>query len=124
MGGGEEGKGERESQADSPLNMEPFVGRDPMTCEIMTQADNTSWWFYQLSHPGTPTILMETEEDNNKEKRRERKGREEQQAFSAPHMGVRTVLSAFKGVMLDPYKKTQTQAIGPSKHKETEVQKV
>ena len=31
-----EREGERESQADSPLNMESYTGHDPMTSEIMT----------------------------------------------------------------------------------------
>lgn len=54
---------------------------------------------------------MRTEDDNNEEKRGERKGREEQPAFSAPNMCVRTVLSTFKDVTLDPYQTPLTQAV-------------
>jgi len=49
--GGAEGKGKRESQADSKPSLEPH---DP---EILTRAEIKSWMLNQLSHPGAPRMV-------------------------------------------------------------------
>ena len=53
-GGGAEGKGERESQANSTLSMEPNTRLDPMT-QTKTKSQTFNW----LSHPGAPPPTLE-----------------------------------------------------------------
>ena len=47
---------ERESQADSPLSVEPNQGLAPTACEIMTWAKTKSQMLNQLSHSSVPTF--------------------------------------------------------------------
>ena len=53
------GKGRRREnpQADSLLSVEPHVGVDPMTPEIMTQAETKSRLLNQLTYPAVELSL-------------------------------------------------------------------
>lgn len=52
------GRGQRERifKADSTLSVEPDVGLDPRTYEIMTWAETRSQMLNRLSYPGTPSM--------------------------------------------------------------------